>query len=137
MSSSCSRTRAASQTGFLAVVVRRVAIAFSTSAYLARYSSGVRPYQDTSEYPAAARAACSRSDATRLAGIWPSASTRRASTSPGGRADADGERRSGRALERPAAKHRSPVAGRPPAACRSSAVPIPRRRHDGSTSKNR
>ena len=31
------------------------------------YSSGVRPYQDTSEYPAAACAARSRRDATRPA----------------------------------------------------------------------
>ena len=45
-------------------------------------SVDVRPSQHTSEYPVAARAACPRRSRIRPAGIWPSASTRLASTSP-------------------------------------------------------
>ena len=79
-----SRSRAASQiSGWTFSPWGASSKALTTCASGARYWSGTSPVQLTSEYPAAARAADSRSSATFPASILARYCTRLTSTSPG------------------------------------------------------
>ena len=93
----------------------------------------MRPSHETSEYPAAACAACSRRNATRPAGIFPSTCTRLASTSPAVAPTRAANAAPAEPRNTPLPSTDRPAPADRPAACRSSAVPIPRRRDDGST----
>ena len=134
-SSICSRTRSASHTECSSPTSCGASpIAFSTSAYLARYSvrGAAVPARPASTRPPPAPPARAGTRPGRPGSCQHEHPP--GLDQPGGRADPGGERRAGRALERPAAEHRPPARRRPPGGVpqqRGSDPAAPRRRTHG------
>ena len=109
--------------------------ALMTPARGSRYWSGVGPVQVTSEYPAAALAAVSRSAAILPAGSFLRSRIRRTSACPAVASDPGGERRTGRFVACIAGQHhppgrRGPPRGVPQQFAASSLPPVVRVDHD-------